>query len=148
MRWAGNGQTNLERALLSAMFAVRLDVPSRLLNRRRPVLAMYHGFTDRMAHEGIANHEWKHLPAAEFRRQSTFLVRRYNVVRLEDLVRASTTGTPLPPSCSHRRTGVVRRTRQAKRSVLRRKHPAHRKRVHVHLDQRARALQPILAKTR
>jgi peptidoglycan/xylan/chitin deacetylase (PgdA/CDA1 family) len=97
MRWDEHWRTTIENGLLSAMSALRLDRPARILNQRRPVLVMYHGFTDQPAHGGIANHEWKHLPATEFRKQLTFLVSHYNLVRLEDLVRAATTGAALPP---------------------------------------------------
>jgi peptidoglycan/xylan/chitin deacetylase (PgdA/CDA1 family) len=57
---------------------------------------MYHGFTDQPAHDGIANHEWKHLPAGEFRRQLAFLVQHYTVIPLGHLVKAAISGAPLP----------------------------------------------------
>lgn len=97
MRWDEKRRATVERTLLTAMFGMRLDAPARFLNKARPVLLMYHGFADRPSHDGIANHEWKHLPAVEFRKQLTFLVRHYHLMRLEDLVRATTTGAALPP---------------------------------------------------
>jgi peptidoglycan/xylan/chitin deacetylase (PgdA/CDA1 family) len=97
MRWVEDRRPTLENTLLTAMFGARLDAPARFLNRHRAVLLMYHGFTDKPAHDGIANHEWKHLPAREFRKQLAFLAGHYNVVHLEDVVRAATDGASLPP---------------------------------------------------
>ena len=97
MRWVEDRRPTLENTLVTVLSGVRLHTPARFFNRHRAVLLMYHGFTDRPAHVGIANHEWKHLPATEFRSQLAFLTRHYNLVRLDDLVRAATDGASLPP---------------------------------------------------
>jgi peptidoglycan/xylan/chitin deacetylase (PgdA/CDA1 family) len=91
-----SAKTSLERAALAAASATGLSALARRLNGRRAVIAMYHGFTDRRAHDGIANHEWKHLPAEEFRAQLSFLARHYDIVPLDALVRACAAGGPLP----------------------------------------------------
>jgi peptidoglycan/xylan/chitin deacetylase (PgdA/CDA1 family) len=59
-------------------------------------MAMYHGFTALDAHEGIENHEGKHVHVRQFRAHLAYLKRHYVVVPLGDVVQAMTTGAPLP----------------------------------------------------
>jgi peptidoglycan/xylan/chitin deacetylase (PgdA/CDA1 family) len=89
-------QAALERVLLEMMFRLRLDAAGRRLNTRHGVIVMYHGFTDQPSHDGIANHECKHVTIGDFVTHLELLKRHYNVIPLADLVRAYTAGIPLP----------------------------------------------------
>lgn len=85
-----------EHVLVPLLYRAGLPRIARRLNRAKAVLGMYHGFTAREGHEGIANHEEKHLRVRAFRDQLTFLKAHYNVVPLDSVVRAYATGAPLP----------------------------------------------------
>lgn len=87
----------LERALVTAASALRLDAVGRRLHRHAAVAVMYHGFTAGRSQDGIQNHEGKHLHADAFRAHVEFLNARYTVIPLGDLVRAAASGAPLPP---------------------------------------------------
>src|SRR5882724_7504917 len=86
-----------ERALIRALFKLRADRVGRAWHPRRAIILMYHGFTAEASHDGIQNHEHKHLHVENFRAHLEFLKAHYHVVPLADLVRAFTTGAPLPP---------------------------------------------------
>jgi len=86
----------LERRLLPALHLSQLSRVWRRLNRRKIVVAMYHGFTSVDAHDGIENHEGKHLHLRDFEAQLAFLKHHYQVIPLDAVVRALTLGTPLP----------------------------------------------------
>lgn len=90
----------LERRLIPALYVAQLHRLARRANRRRIVMAMYHGFTAEAAHPGIENHEGKHVRLAEFERHLAFLTRRYTVVPLDDVVNACVHGAPLPDNAA------------------------------------------------
>ena len=85
-----------ERWLVPALYGAQAHRAARLLNRGKAVIAMYHGFTAADAHDGIANHEGKHCHQRTFVDHLAFLQKYHNVVALDDVVRALTTGAPLP----------------------------------------------------
>ena len=85
-----------EAWLIRALFRTQAFRAARVLARRRIVMAMYHGFTAADSHEGIENHEGKHVHVGRFREHLAFLKRHHNVVPLGDVVQALIAGTPLP----------------------------------------------------
>lgn len=85
-----------ERYLIPALFRTRVYRAARRVNRGTVAIAMYHGFTAADSHGGIENHEGKHVHVRQFRDQLTYLKSSYNVIPLGDVVRALTTGSPLP----------------------------------------------------
>ncbi|MCX6537578.1 MAG: polysaccharide deacetylase family protein [Acidobacteria bacterium] len=91
-----------ERFLLPVFYRTQLYRAARRLNRARVVIAMYHGFTAADSHQGIENHEGKHVHVRAFQQHLAFLTQHYTVVPLQDVVRAWTTGSPLP-----QRTAVI-----------------------------------------
>lgn len=91
-RW----KDSLERSLLPAAFRSRAYKPARYLNRRKAVIVTYHGFTATRTHQGIENHERKHVHVDDFRTQVAFLKRHYHVLPLSELVGLLSTNAPLP----------------------------------------------------
>ena len=85
-----------ERLLLPVFYRAQLYRAARRLNRVRVVIAMYHGFTAADSHQGIENHEGKHVHVRSFQQHLALLTEHYTVVPLQDVVRAWTTGSPLP----------------------------------------------------
>lgn len=85
-----------ETGLIRVFYRSQAFRAARRLARRRIVMAMYHGFTAADSHEGIANHEGKHVHVRQFREHLAYLRRHHNVVPLGDAVRALRDGTPLP----------------------------------------------------
>lgn len=85
----------MKSALLKAALAVGLDRPLMWLRRRRAVVLMYHGFTDRPS-DGVVNYQGNRLQQSAFRRQLAFLKENCNVVSLRQ-VAASLSGGPALP---------------------------------------------------
>jgi peptidoglycan/xylan/chitin deacetylase (PgdA/CDA1 family) len=86
----------IERLLLPLLCRSPLDRLGRRMNRAKAVVAMYHGFTAADAHDGIENHEQKHLHIRTFRAQLEFLKAHYQVIPLGELIQALASGGPLP----------------------------------------------------
>jgi peptidoglycan/xylan/chitin deacetylase (PgdA/CDA1 family) len=86
----------IERLLLPLLCRSPLDRVGRRANRAKAVIGMYHGFTARDAHDGIENHEQKHLHIRAFTAQLEFLKAHYRVIPLDELIRALASGGPLP----------------------------------------------------
>jgi peptidoglycan/xylan/chitin deacetylase (PgdA/CDA1 family) len=87
---------NAERALLPLLYGAQLHRVAGWFTAADVTIAMYHGFTAARSHHGIENHEQKHLPLPAFEAQLAFLQRHHTVVPLADVVRALTSGAPLP----------------------------------------------------
>lgn len=85
-----------ERMLMPLFYQTGLPRVARRLNRAKAVMGMYHGFTAQEAPDGIANYEEKHLRLRAFREQLLFFKAHYDVVPLDDVVRACATGAPFP----------------------------------------------------
>jgi peptidoglycan/xylan/chitin deacetylase (PgdA/CDA1 family) len=86
----------VERIAISALFAMQAHRLARLRRRHDAAIVMYHGFTDQDSHEGIANHEQKHLHARSFETQLRYLRADYRILPLADVIRAYAAGTDLP----------------------------------------------------
>jgi peptidoglycan/xylan/chitin deacetylase (PgdA/CDA1 family) len=86
----------IERLLLPLLCRSPLDRLGRRANRAKAVVAMYHGFTAADAHDGIENHEQKHLHIRTFRAQLEFLKGHYQVIPLSELIQALASDAPLP----------------------------------------------------
>lgn len=99
---AAGWKSSLERSLLPVAFRTGAYRPARFLNRGKAVILTYHGFTTSRVHDGIGNHERKHVHADDFRAQLAFLKQHYHVVPLAELVRRLTSGERLPD-----RTAVI-----------------------------------------
>jgi peptidoglycan/xylan/chitin deacetylase (PgdA/CDA1 family) len=91
-----------EAWLIRALYGTQAYRVARRLTRQRIVMAMYHGFTAADVHEGIENHEGKHVHVDQFRAHLAYLKQHHTVVPLGDVVQAMTAGTPLPD-----RTAVI-----------------------------------------
>ena len=88
--------SSYETWLIRAFYRTQAFRAARRLAHGRIVMAMYHGFTAADSHEGIANHEGKHVHVRQFREHLAFLKQHHNVVPLADVVRALRGGAPLP----------------------------------------------------
>lgn len=86
----------IERLLLPLLCRSPLDRLGRRANRAKAVVAMYHGFTAADTHDGIENHEQKHLHVRTFTAQLEFLKAHYQVIPLGELIQALASGGPLP----------------------------------------------------
>jgi peptidoglycan/xylan/chitin deacetylase (PgdA/CDA1 family) len=93
---------NAERAILPLLYGAQLHRVAGWFTDADVTIAMYHGFTAATSHDGIENHEQKHLPLPAFEAQLAFLQRHHAVVPLADVVRALTSGARLP-----RRAAVI-----------------------------------------
>ena len=67
----------------------------RFLNRRRTVILMFHGFTDH-EHSGCENCQHKHLHNTKFEVFLKHLKQHYQIISLDDLVKALENNTALP----------------------------------------------------
>lgn len=83
-----------DRALELAL-DLGLDAPLRWLRRRKAVVLMYHGFTDRPS-DGVVNYQGNRLQQATFRRQLSFLRENANIVPLRAVVDSLRGGPALP----------------------------------------------------
>lgn len=85
----------MKSGLLKAAFALGLDRPLRWLRRRRAVVLMYHGFTDRPS-DGVVNYQGNRLQQESFRRQLAFLKDNAEIVSVRRVVESLSGGAPLP----------------------------------------------------
>jgi len=67
----------------------------RFLNRHRPVILMFHGFTDH-EHSGCENCQHKHLLATKFEAFLKHLKKHYQIIALDDLLQAQQNDVALP----------------------------------------------------
>jgi len=70
----------------------------RYLYRKKIIILMYHGFTDRIVQEGVENSLGLHLNIKKFRLQIEYLKKYYNVISLDRLIDHYTNNTELPPN--------------------------------------------------
>ena len=89
---------NAERALVPLLYTVQVHRLAGWLTAADVTIAMYHGFTPATSHDGIENHEQKHLPLPALEQQLAFLKAHHRVLPLADVVRALATGASLPRS--------------------------------------------------
>lgn len=64
--------------------------------RDQTVILTYHGFTDKEAHDGIENHQGKHVFVQKFQEQVRFLKKHYNVISLDAWLRNRREGRKNP----------------------------------------------------
>lgn len=74
-----------------------LGVPHlfRRMNRRRPAVLMFHGFTD-SDHFGLENCQHKHLNVTRFEEFLLHLKKHHRIVALDELIHSLGEGMPLP----------------------------------------------------
>lgn len=70
----------------------------RFLLRRKTVILVYHGFTDRENHDGIENYDAKHLHVKRFESQMEYVAKHYHVISLHEWLRCGATKSALPPN--------------------------------------------------
>ncbi|MBI5243311.1 MAG: polysaccharide deacetylase family protein [Elusimicrobia bacterium] len=86
----------MRQSLTDLFFSLRLDEPLRHWHRKDAVILMYHGFTDKPAHEGIENFQANRLHVAKFREQIVYLKQRHAVIPLERLLDHLAGGARVP----------------------------------------------------
>ena len=59
----------------------------QFFNRKKLIILMYHGFTDKIYQNGIENYQGKHINIELFRSQISYLKKYYNILSLEECVR-------------------------------------------------------------
>ena len=91
-----NNMELLKRFLLRCLFYLQVHRLMRWVCRKKIIILMYHGFTDKRIHEGIENYEGKHLNVEIFRSQVEYLKKYYNVISLNQLVEYYTSGIRIP----------------------------------------------------
>lgn len=82
----------LKQHALVALDHLGTDRIFRYLNRDKLLVVMYHGVTVQSYTPAV----WTQLPVYSFRRQLEFLLKHYQIVTLDDLVRAVCGEQPLP----------------------------------------------------
>lgn len=87
------------RCLCRCAFYLRLHRLMRYLCRKKIIILMYHGFTDRGVHETIEDSQGLRLNVKKFRLQVEYLKKYYNVISLDQLIGHYANGTK-PPSNS------------------------------------------------
>lgn len=84
-----------KRLLLQTVRAAGVPGFFRRRNCARPVVLMFHGFTDR-EHAGLENCQHKHLHVAKFDAFLAHLKRHHRIIAIEELARCLREGTPPP----------------------------------------------------
>src|SRR3990167_5472927 len=79
-------------------FYIQLHRLMRYLRRKKIIILMYHGFTDKIVHEGIENSLGLHLNIEKFRLQIEYLKKYYNIISSDQLIDHYTNGAKLPPN--------------------------------------------------
>ena len=68
----------------------------QFLHRKKTIILMYHGFTDKKKHDGIENYQGKHINNELFRSQIKYIKEHYNVISLDHFIECCTSGELLP----------------------------------------------------
>ena len=85
-----NGNTeSMKQTLVSVMHGAGAFAPFRMLNRHKPLILMYHRFSEKA--DGIST------SAQCFKQQLDYLAAHYRIVPLSELARHLTSGQPVPP---------------------------------------------------
>jgi ubiquinone/menaquinone biosynthesis C-methylase UbiE/peptidoglycan/xylan/chitin deacetylase (PgdA/CDA1 family) len=82
--------------LLRALYFLGLHRLARFLFRGKLVILAYHGFTGKSEHEGIENHQGKHLHIEKFRSHIKYLKENYNIISIDEVIDYYRKGSPLP----------------------------------------------------
>lgn len=86
----------MRRLVRRCLFNLQLHRLTRYLYRKKIIILMYHGFTDKKIHEGIENHQDKHLYVEMFISQVKHLRKNYSIISLEQLIEHYTSGIRIP----------------------------------------------------
>jgi len=85
-----NGNTDsMKQTLVSVMHGAGAFAPFRMLNRSKPLILMYHRFSENV--DGVST------SARCFNQQLYYLAEHYRIVPLSELARHLTSGQPVPP---------------------------------------------------
>lgn len=87
---------SVKRLILQCLYYLQIHRLLRYLLRKKLIILTYHGFTDQESHEGIENHQGKHLFIERFKFQLEYLKKYHQVIRLEQWLERKTSGEPLP----------------------------------------------------
>jgi peptidoglycan/xylan/chitin deacetylase (PgdA/CDA1 family) len=82
----------IKRTVCRSLVMAGMDSLFRYINREKQVILMYHGITRRNYDPAV----WTQLPVDIFRSQLKFLKDNYELITLEQLLKATRTRTPLP----------------------------------------------------
>ena len=88
------------RCLCICAWYLQLHRLMRYLHRKKIIILMYHGFTDKRAHEGIENSQGLHLDIKGFKLQIEYLKKYYNVISLGRLIEYYSNGAEIPPNAA------------------------------------------------
>ena len=86
----------MKKFLFRILYVLQFHHLARWFLRRKAILLMYHGFTDRERHEGIVNHQGKHVAIGNFEKQVEYLRRHYHPISLAALGEGLTKGGKIP----------------------------------------------------
>jgi len=85
----------MKRLLLRLLYLLQVHRFFRAAGRKKVTILNYHGFTDRKIHEGIENHQGKHLYHERFRSHLEYLKKHHTVLSLDQAVEAFGSGLGL-----------------------------------------------------
>ncbi len=86
----------MKKLIFRCLYYLQVHRLMRCLFRKKVVILMYHGFTNKKTYEGIENHDDKHLHDRAFKMQMEYLSKHYNVISLDRLVDYYHDGKELP----------------------------------------------------
>jgi len=89
-------QFTCEEFLLKCLFYLQVHRLIRYLHRKKIIILMYHGLTDKIVHEGIENYNGLHLNVEIFRLQIEYLKKYYNVISIDQLIERCVNNTTIP----------------------------------------------------
>lgn len=87
---------SLKRLVLLCLYYLQVHRLMRYLLRKKLIILMYHGFTDQETHEGIENHQGKHLFIERFKFHLEYLKKYHHVITLEQWLGRKTSGEQVP----------------------------------------------------
>lgn len=87
----------MKRLLLFILYGLQVHRLVRFLWRKKIIILMYHGFTDREDHEGIENYQNKHIPVETFHSQLKYLKKYHRIISLNEFVDSCRQGQVPPP---------------------------------------------------
>lgn len=87
----------MRQLLYQTLTQLGLPRAASMGTRKSVTILMYHGFTDRTAHDGSENYQGLHQNIEMFRRHLEYLRDQYHVVPLEAVAEHYQRGTALPP---------------------------------------------------
>lgn len=86
----------MKKLLLRSLFYLQIHHLLRFLLRKKVIILMYHGFTDKDNDEGIENDHGKHLHVDKFKRQLEYLSKYHHVISLKEFVRHCAASGKIP----------------------------------------------------